>query len=140
MARNSSALLKSCRPKRISLPVSPNGPHKKRQGSLHLYFPLDAKALRTPFRARVLQSIYEIARQELGSRMVSASVQATADPDDSARIRLLLSIWANVDRQEWDAVDKAVGQAVFEREASWTEDERDDFLRTIDFEILPLKP
>ena len=139
MARNSSVLAKSCRPKQMSPPVSANGPHKKRQASLLLYFPLDAKVLRTPFRARVLQSIYEIARQELGSRTVSAGVQATADPDDPGRIRLLLSIWANVDRQEWNAVDKAVGQAVFEREAAWTEDERADYLRTIDFEILPLK-
>ena len=81
---------------------------------------------------------YEIARHELGSRIVSAGVQAAADPDDPGRIRLLLSIWANVDRQEWNTVDKAVGQAVFEREAAWTEDERADYLRSIDFEILPL--
>ena len=139
MARNSSVLAKSCRPKRMSPPVSANGPQKKRQASLLLYFPLDAKALRTPFRASVLQSIYEIARRELGSRMVSAAVEAAADPDDPGRIRLLLSIWANVDRQQWKAVDKTVDQAVFERQAAWTEDERADYLRTIDFEILPLK-
>jgi len=120
-------------------PVSLNGPHKKRQTPLLLYFPLDAKALRTPFRARVLQSIYEITRHELGSRVVSASVQATADPNEPGRIRLLLSVWADVDKQEWNAADKAVGKAVFEKQAAWTEDERADYLRTIDFEILPMK-
>lgn len=92
MARNLSVLAKLCRPKRMSSPVSANGAHKKRQASLHLYFPLDAKALRTPFRARVLQSIYDIVRQELGGRMVSAGVQVSVAPDDPGHVRLLLSI------------------------------------------------
>ena len=139
MARSSSILDRSCRPKRRSFVVPAKALGTRRRAPLLLYFPVDAKALRTPFRARVLQSIYEIARQELGSRLVSASVQASADPNDPGHIRLLLSIWADVDSQAWNAADKAVGEAVFEKQAAWAEDERADYLRTIDFEILPLK-
>ena len=139
MARSISALARSCRPKRTSLAVPANGVGKKRRAPLLLYFPVDAKALRTPFRARVLQFIYDVARQELGNRIVSARAQASTDPDDAGRIRLLLSIWANIGRHEWNAVDKAISKAVFEQEAAWTEDERADYLRTIDFEILPLQ-
>lgn len=130
MARNT----KSCRPKRK--PFLKNG--KKRHAPLHLYFPMDAKALRTPFRAKVLQAIYEIARRELGNRIEAAVVQASADPDDPGRTRLLLSIWANVNKHEWSQIDKAISKAVFEQEATWTEDERADYLKMIDFEILPL--
>ena len=121
MARRVSVRASSCRPKRKSCPVAGNGLGKKQRAPLLLYFPVDPKALRTPFRARVLQFIHDSARQEPG------------------RIRLLLSIWANIDRHEWKAVDKALSKAVFEQEAAWTEDERADCLRTIDFEILPLK-
>ena len=101
MARSSSVLHKSCRPKRKSFAVSANRLDKRRRAPLLLYFSVDAKALRTPFRARVLQLIYEVvARQVLGSRIVSAGVKVSADPDDADQIRLLLSIWADVDRRE----------------------------------------
>ncbi len=139
MAQNTPVLARPCRPKRKSFPVPTNGAGKKRRSPLLLYFPVDAKALRTPFRAKVLQSICEIAHQELGDRMVSVVVQASVDPDDSGQIRLLLSIWADVDKHEWNEIDKAVSKAMFEQEAKWTEDERIDYLRMIDFEILPLK-
>ena len=139
MAQNTSMLGKICRPKKNPIPVSANGAGKRRHAPLLLYYPMDAKVLRTPFRAGVLQLIHEIARQELGSRMVSALVQASTDPDDPTHIRLLLSIWADLDKREWHEADKAISKAVFEQEASWTEDQKADYLKMIDFEILPLK-
>ena len=66
MAQNTSVLAKPCRSKRNPFAVPANGVGKKRHAPLLLYFPMDAKVLRTPFRAKVLQLIYEIARQELG--------------------------------------------------------------------------
>ena len=140
MAQNPSLLAKkTCRPKRNSFPVLASGTGKRRTASPLLYFPMDAKVLRTPFRARTLQLIYEIALQKLGNRIASAVVQASADPDDPDQIRLLLSIWADLDKREWHEADRAISKAVFEQEAIWTEDERADYLKMIDFEILPLK-
>ena len=139
MAQNTSVLAKPCRSKRNPFSTPTNGTGKKRHAPLLLYFPLDAKVLRTPFRARVLQLIHEIARQELGIRLTSAVVQASPDPDNPSHIRLLLSIWADIDKHEWHEADKAISKAVFEQEATWTEDERADFLKMVDFEVLPLK-
>ena len=139
MAQNTSLLAKTCRPKRSPYPALTNGAGKKRSAPPLLYFPMDAKVLRTPFRAMALQLIYEIALQELGNRIASAVVQASTDPDDPDQIRLLLSIWADLDKREWHEADKAISKAVFEQEATWTEDEKADYLKMIDFEILPLK-
>ena len=139
MAQTTSVLTKPCRSKRKPLSILANGASKKRHAPLLLYFPLDSKVLRTPFRARVLQLIYEIARQELGNRIASVTVQASSDPDDLEQIKLLLTIWADLDKGEWQKADRAISKAVFEQEATWTEDERADYLNMIDFEILPLK-
>ena len=139
MAQNTSVLDRPYRPKRNPFPVPTLDAGKKPQKPLLLYFPLDAKILRTPFRARVLQLIYEVARQELGNRLASAVVQASADPDSPSHIRLLLSIWADIDKHEWHEADKAISKAVFEQEATWTEDQRADYLKMVDFEVLPLK-
>ena len=104
-----------------------------------LFFPLEAMMLRTPFRTRVLHLIYEIAQQELGNDIVSVTVQASADPNEPGQIGLLLTIWADVDKHQWHAADKAINKAMFEQEANWTEEERADYLRMIDFEVVPLK-
>ena len=139
MAQTAYVLDRLSPPKRDPFSFSATDAVEKRQAALLLYFPMDAKVLRTPFRARALQLIYEIALQELGNRIASAVVQASADPDDPDQIRLLLSIWADLDKREWNEADRAIGKAVFEQEAIWTEDERADYLKMIDFEILPLK-
>ena len=86
-----------------------------------------------------MQLIHEIAREELGNRITSVVVQASVDPNDPRQIGLLLSIWAEVDKHQWQVADKAISEAVFEQEATWTEGERADYLKMIDFEVLPLK-
>ena len=139
MAQNTSVPARITRPKRDPFSVPASGAGEKRQAALLLYFPFEAKLLRTPFRARVLQQIYGIARQEIGNRIASVVVQAITDPDDPGQVRLLLSIWADLDKGEWHKADRAISKAVFEQEAMWTENERADYLKMIDFEILPLK-
>ena len=111
---------------------------KKRQPRLPLYFPPDAEALLTPFRARALQRIYEIAHQHLGDRIKSTVVLVDSAYDEPERITLVLAIWADVDEDEWVRADRAIGEAVFEEESSWTADEREDYLDIVHFEILPL--
>lgn len=139
MAQNTSALHRPYRPERSPFPIPTLGAGRKRHAPPLLFFPLDAKILRTPFRVRVLQLIHEIAREELGNRITSVVVQASADPNDPRQIGLLLSIWAEVDKHQWQVADKAISEAVFEQEATWTEGERADYLKMIDFEVLPLK-
>ena len=139
MAQNTFMLAKNRRPKRDPFLFPASGAGNKRQAALLLYFPLDAKLLRTPFRAKVLQQIYEIAREELGNRIASVTVQASSDPDDPDQTKLLLSIWADLDKREWHEADRAISKAIFEQETTWTENEKADYLKMIDFEILPLK-
>ena len=139
MAQNATLLKRPCLPKGSPNSASAVTAGSGRRGLVHLFFPLDAMFLRTPFRVRVLHLIYEIARQELGNRIVSAAVQASADPDDPGQIGLLLSVWADVDQHQWHTADKAITKAMFEQEANWAEEERADYLRMIDFEVVPLK-
>jgi len=139
MAQYASVLHKISRPGRDPFSFAAAIAAQKSEAAPLLYFPFEAKLLRTPFRAKVMQQIYQIARQELGNHIASVAVQASADPDEPCRTRLLLSIWADVDKHRWYEADKSISKAVFEQEATWTEDERLDYLKMIDFEVLPLK-
>ena len=111
---------------------------KKRQPQLTLYFSPDVEALLTPFRVTALQRIYEIAHGHLGDRIKSTVVQAEDSYDEPGHTSLVLAIWADMDKDEWRRADRAIGDAVFDEEASWTEYEREDYLDMIQFEILPL--
>ncbi len=111
---------------------------RKRQPQLPLYFPPDVEALLTSFRVRALQSIYEIAHRQLGDRIKSTVVQADTSYDEPGHTSLVLAIWVDMDKGEWSRADRAISDAVFEEETSWTEYEREDYLDMIHFEILPL--
>lgn len=127
----------SPRQKRKPVTILPVGA-KKRQPQLPLYFPPDVEALLTPFRVKALQRIYEIAHQHLGDRIKSTVVQPEDSYDEPGHTWLVLAIWADMDKSEWSPADRAIGDAVFDEEASWTEHEREDYLDMIQFEILPL--
>lgn len=139
MAQNAPVLYRPCLRKGKPFPTPNPGTGSERRASVLLFFPLDAMMLRTPFRIRVLHLIYEIAHRELGNRIASVVVQASPDPDDPSHVGLLLSIWADVDKHQWQAADRAISGAVFEQETNWTEEERADYLKMIEFEVLPLK-
>ena len=111
---------------------------KKRQPQLPLYFSPDVETLLTPFRVRALQRIYEIAHRHLGDRIKSTIVQSERSYDDPGHTTLVLAVWVDMDKSEWGPADRAIGDAVFDEEASWTEREREDYLDMIQFEILPL--
>ncbi len=139
MAHNSATLVKSSGAKRDTFPVLPKRERPKRNGQLPLHFPLEAKALRTPFRARVLQAIYDIAHRELGDKIESADVFVNTDYyEEPERVALSLTIWANVDQDEWLKADQSISKAVFALEPSWTKEERSDFIDKIDFAVLQI--
>ena len=111
---------------------------KRQKPILGLHIPPDAEPLLTPFRAQALQTIYEIAYQELGERIRSAVVLAEADQEAPDQMSLVLAIWTNVDGTEWSRAFGAISDAVFDLETSWSEADRDDYINTIQFELLPL--
>ena len=57
------------------------------------------------------------------------------NPDHLA---LVLAIWADVDGEEWSRAFRAISDAVFAMEKSWSQSDRDDYINAIHFEILPL--
>lgn len=138
MAQYSPSQTKPFREKRESVTVSP-ADTKKRQPKVPLYFSPDVEALLTPFRVRALQRIYEIAHEKLGERIKSTVVQVEDGYDEPGYTALVLAIWADMDKHEWRQADRAISDAVFDEESSWTDGERDDYVDVIRFEILPLK-
>lgn len=111
---------------------------KKRQPRLPLFFPPDVEPLLTPFRVKALENIYEITHRELGGRIKSTVVAARAGDDEPGRTTLVLAIWADLDSDQWSRADRAISNAVFDAETSWSDAERADYVDMIHFEILPL--
>ena len=140
MAHNSATLAKPFGHKREMFPVFPKLERPKPNRQLPLYFPLEAKVLRTPFRAKILQTIYDLAYQELGAKIESVDVFVNSDYyGEPERQTLSLTIWADMDWEEWSRADDAISKAVSSQESSWTEEERTDFLQMIDFAIFPVR-
>ena len=126
------------RRKRRQATAIPVVDRKRQKPLLGLHIPPDAEPLLTPFRAQALQTIYEIAYQELGDRIRSAVVLAEADQEAPDQMSLVLAIWTDVDGTEWSRAFRAISDAVFDLETSWSEADRDDYINTIQFELLPL--
>ncbi len=126
------------RRKRRQATAIPVVDRKRQKPLLGLHIPPDAEPLLTPFRAQALQTIYEIAYQELGERIRSAVVLAEADQEAPDQMSLVLAIWTDVDGTEWSRAFRAISDAVFDLETSWSEADRDDYINTIQFELLPL--
>ena len=113
---------------------------KKRQPRLPLYFPPDAEPLLTPFRVQTLETIYDIAHRELEDRIKSTVVLTEGRDGEPGSTTLVIAIWADLDQEEWCRADRAISDAVFDIEESWTDAERADYVDTMRFEILPLSP
>ena len=138
MAQYAPIPTRSPRQKRKPITILPVDA-KKLQPQLPLYFSPDVEALLTPFRVRALQRIYEIAHRHLGDRIKSTVIQSEDSYDEPGHTSLVLAIWAEMDKDEWRRSDRAISDAVFDEESSWTDSERDDYVDVIRFEILRLK-
>ena len=104
---------------------------------IRLFFPVEAKVLRTTFRASVLQTIYEVARDELGSSLVSAVVSTWKDPEEPVPPILILSIIAESERAELKRARFAILNTIASESVSWTEKQKSDYSKTIYFELEP---
>lgn len=137
MAQDATAVPNPGRKRRRATAI-PAVARKRQKPLLGLHIPPDAEVLLTPFRAQALQTIYEIAHGELGERIGSAVVLAEADHEAPDHLSLVLAIWTDLDGTEWSRAFRAISDAVFDLETSWSEADRDDYINTIQFELLPL--
>ncbi len=110
---------------------------RRRRIPIWLFFPVEAKVLRTPFRAYVLQTIYEVARNQLGSSLVSVAVSTWKDPEEPVPPILIVSIVANSDRAELKRARYAILNTIVSESALWTEKQKSDYSKTIYFELEP---
>ena len=111
--------------------------HTHQPGS-DLYWTREARALRTKFRKRGLETIIEAAKTQLGPSIKSAIVSTWSQPGESDSTILLLSITARVDRTELRRVRKAILAAIADEASAWTDEERQDYGKRFYFELEPL--
>ncbi len=102
-----------------------------------LFFPREARPLRTPFRSHALHLLYWAALSELGGRLRSATVSAWSEPGEADSEILLLSILADADAARLEMVRDSVLAVISEEAADWSEEERQDYSRRIYFELEP---
>ena len=110
---------------------------RSRRLPIWLFFPIEAKVLRTPFRANVLQTIYKVARDQLGSSLVSVAVSTWKDPEEPVPPILILSIIAKSDRAELRRARYAILNTIASESVSWTGKQKSDYSKTIYFELEP---
>ena len=113
-------------------------PLQRGRSGLSLFFPRDARALRTPFRSYALHLLYWAAQAELGRSLRSATVSTWSEPGEADSQILLLSILADVDETEIERVRDVVLIAISEEAKGWSDDERQDYSRRVYFELEPL--
>lgn len=113
-------------------------PPRRGRSRLSLFFPWEAKALRTSFRSYALHLLYWAAQAELGRYLRSATVSMWSEPGETESETLLLSILADADEPELERVRDVVLVAISEEAKGWSDDERHDYSRRVYFELEPL--
>ena len=108
---------------------------RSRKSALRLFFPVDAKALRTPFRAHALQLIYDHAATELGPALESAVVATWSQLGEPDSTVLVLNIAAKVDEAEARRVRKAVLSHIAQEASLWSMADKEDYGERIYFDV-----
>ncbi len=103
--------------------------------AVRLFFPIQARALRTSFRAEVLHTIYSAAANELGGSLVSGSVTTWSQPDEADSTVLVLDIVTDTDRAELERVSRSILDAIAKEAESWTDAEKQDYSQRITFTL-----
>ncbi len=107
--------------------------------TVQLKFTREAEKLLTPFRRHVLEDLYEIGCRELGPALKSATVNVDDSHWEHSPPALDLTFVADIDRYEWTRARKAIVRAEIALEGSWTDAERADSARMINYMIFPLR-
>ena len=103
-----------------------------------LYYPKDAIPLRTPFRASVIQTIYEFAQKELRDALKSVDISTWQSYHEDDSPILLLTFWTDADQSERLRVEATVIDAIIEKSKSWSDMQKKDYSETIYFGLEPI--
>lgn len=104
-----------------------------------LTFTNEAAALRTHFRDYVLQTIFEVAKSEVGKALKTADVIVERDYYEPEPPRLMLCLWADIAVAERRRADKVIIEAIIQESSGWFEVEKEDYRKTIGYDLLPLE-
>lgn len=139
MARSAQMLYRVPRIREDSNLSSPKMLNKYGRSPFRLFFPVEAKVLRTPFRARVLQIIYEIVQNELRDSLKSVMVSIWIDPEDELEEAILdLTMVADRDWPALRLIQKKILERIAEEASAWTDEQKEDYRKKIYFELMPL--
>ena len=105
-----------------------------------LRFAADAAELRTDFRDYVLNLAYAAACRELGDALQSAEVSAWRSPDEPVPPRLLLTLWADVGKDQWRRVNKVLIETLIDESTRWGRAEVEDYRSAIHIDVEPIDP
>ena len=104
-----------------------------------LTFTKEAAALRTHFRDYVLQTIFEVAKSEVGNALKTADVIVERDYYEPEPPGLMLCLWADIEVAEWRRADKVIIETIIQESSCWFEVEKEDYRKTIGYSLMPLK-
>ena len=104
-----------------------------------LTFTAEAAALRTPFRDYALQTIFELAREELGNKLKDAVVSMYYDPYEPEPPALALGIAADIEAEEFGTVFRSISNSVFEEKSRWSDAHRKEYAKAIHYDLVPLR-
>ena len=113
-------------------------PNRNRAASPDLVILKEAQSLLTPFLTETFQMIYEVAKDELGASIKSATVSIWSHPGESDSTILPMTIIANVDKMELKRVMDLILHAIAEKSVTWTAEERETYSHKVYFDLEPL--
>ena len=104
-----------------------------------LSFTKEAAKLRTHFRDYVLQTIFELAKAEVGDALKTADVIVDYPYDEPEPPKLMLCLWADVDAVEWRRANRAISKAISNEATDWFDAEREEYSSIIGYDLMLLQ-
>lgn len=102
-----------------------------------LYFPLETTAMRSLFRDAVLNDIFRTAVTISDGLLESAEVSVWSTPDEEDSLTLDLTLTMDTDWESIKRLRHEINVTVVEWSQEWSEEQKNDYGRTISFGLIP---
>ena len=102
-----------------------------------LYFPLETTAMRSLFRDAVLNDIFRTAVTISDGLLESAEVSVWSTPDEEDSLTLDLTLMMDTDWESIKRLRHEINVTVGEWSQEWSEEQKNDYGRTISFGLIP---